>query len=206
MQEMQEILKSRDIKKQRHHFADKGLCSQSYGFSSRHVWMWELVHKEGWAPKNWWLWTIALEKALERPLDSKEMKSVHPKGNQPWMLTGRTDTEAEAPILWPPDAKSWLTGKDPDAGKDWGQEEKGTTEDKMVGWHHWLNRNEFQQTPGDSEGQGSLVSCSSCGHKVGLNLATKQQQRGFWHTIKNNTEVIYRTVTEIHLKVGLCIM
>ena len=147
-----------------------------------------------------------LEKTLQSPLDSKEIKSVNPKGNQPWMFTGRTDTDAEAPIFWPPDAKSWLIGKDPDAGKDWGQEEKGMTEDKVVGWHHWLSTNEFQQTPGDSEEQGSLVCCSSCGRKVGLNLATKQQQRGFWHTIKNNTEVIYRTMAEIHLNVGLWIM
>ena len=113
------------IKKQRHHFADKGQYSQSYGFSSSRVWMWELSHKEDWAPKNWCFQTVVLEKTLENPLDSKEIQPVNPKGNQPWIFFGRTDAEAEAPILWPPDVKSRLIGKDPDAEKDWGQEEKG---------------------------------------------------------------------------------
>ena len=110
------------IKKQRHHFSDKCPYSQSYGFSSSHVEMWELDHKEGWAPKNWCFWTVVLEKTLESPLDWKEIKPVNPKGNQCWIFIGRTDAEAEAPIIWPPDGKSWLTGKDPDAGKDWRQE------------------------------------------------------------------------------------
>ena len=147
-------------KKQRHHFANKGPSSQSYGFSSSHVWMWELDHKEGWAPKNWCFWTVGLEKILERPLVSKEITPVNPKGNQPWIFIGRTDTEAEAPVLWPPDAKNWLTGKDPDAGKDWMQKKNGATEDEMVGWHHQLSGCEFEQTPGDTEGQGSLACCS----------------------------------------------
>ena len=121
--------------------------------------MWELDHKEHWAPKNWCLWTVMLEKSLESPLDSKEIKAVNPKGNQPWIFIGRTGAEAEAPIFWPPDGKSRLTGKYPDAGKDWGQEEKRMTEDKMVGWHHWLNGHEFEQTLGDGEGQGGLASC-----------------------------------------------
>ena len=121
------------IKKQRHHFAGKGLYSQSYGFSSSHVWMWELDYKESWGPKNWWFQTVMLEKTLEWPLHSKEIKPVNPKGNQPWIFIGRTDTKAEAPILWPPDAKSWFIGKDPEAGKDWGQEEKGVTEDEKSG-------------------------------------------------------------------------
>ena len=112
------------IKKQRHYFANKGLSSQGYGFSSGHVWMWELDYKESWAPKNWWFWTVVLEKTLESPLDSREIKPVNPNGNQSWISTGRTDAEAETPTL-APDVKSWLTGKDPDAGKDWGQEEKG---------------------------------------------------------------------------------
>ena len=107
----------------------------------------------------WCFQIVVLEKALESPLDSKEIKPVTPKGNQPWIFTGRTDDEAKAPILWPPDAKSWPTRKDPDAGKDWGQEEKGVTEDKMVGWHHWLNGHEFLQTLGDDGGQGRLVYC-----------------------------------------------
>ena len=121
------------IKKQRLYFADKGASSQDYGFSSSHVWTWELDHKEGWVPKNWWFWTVVLEKTLESPLYCEEIKLVHPKGNQSWIFIGRTDAEAKAPILWPPDAKNWFIGKDPDAGKDWRQEENGTTEDEMVG-------------------------------------------------------------------------
>ena len=112
--------------------------SQSYGFSSNHVWIWELDLKEGWAPKNWCFQTVVLEKTLESLLDSK-IKPINPKGNKPWIFIGRTDAEAEAPILWPPDARSWLIRKDPDAGKDWRQKKKGTTEDKMAGWHHQLN-------------------------------------------------------------------
>ena len=132
------------IKKQRHYFANKGPSSQGYDFSSSQLWMWELDYKESWAPKNWCFWTVVLEKTPESPLDSKEIQPVHPKGNQSWMFTVRTDAEAETPILWPPDAKSWLIWKDPDAGKDWGQEEEGTTEDVMVKWHHWLNGHEFE--------------------------------------------------------------
>ena len=145
------ILKSRDT-------ANKGPY-QSYGFSSSHVWMWELDCQESWAPKNWCFLTVVLEKTLESPLDCKEIKPDNPKGNQPWIFTGRTDAKAEAWILWPPDVKSWLIGKDPDAGKDWRQE-KGTAEDEMVGWHHQLNGHEFEQTLGDREGQGSLAFCS----------------------------------------------
>ena len=130
------------IKKQRHYFANKYQSSQSYGFSSSHVWLCELDYKENWAPKNWCFWTVGLEKTLESPLDSKEIQPVHPKGNQFWIFIGRTDAEAETLILWPPDGKNWLIWKDPDAGKDW--EEKGTTEDEMVGWHHWLDGHEFK--------------------------------------------------------------
>ena len=132
------------IKNQRHYFANKGRSSQSSGFSSSHVWMWELDYKESWVPKNWWFWTLMLVKTLESPLDCKEIQPVHPKGNQSWIFIGRTDAEAETPILWPPDAKNWLNGKHPDVGKDWRREEKGTTEDEMVGWHHWLNGHEFE--------------------------------------------------------------
>ena len=124
------------IKKQRHYFANEDPNSHSYGFSSSHVWMWELDHKESWAPKNWCFWTVVLEKTLESPLDNKEIQPIHPKGNQSWIFIGRTDTEAETPILLPPDVKNWLIWKDPDAEKDWRQEKKGTTEDEMVGWHH----------------------------------------------------------------------
>ena len=127
------------IQKQRHYFANKGLSSQGYGFSSSHAWMWELDCEEGWAPKNWCFWTVVLEKTLESPLDCKEIQPVHPKGHQSGVFFGRTDAKAETPILWSPHAKSWLTRKDSDAGRDWGQEEKGTTEDEMAGWHHWLD-------------------------------------------------------------------
>ena len=125
------------IQKQRHYFANKGLSSQGYGFSSGHGWMWKLDYKESWALKNLCFWTLVSEKTLESPLDCKEIQPVHPKGNQSWVFIGRTDVGAETPILWPPDVKSWLIWKDPDAGKDWGQEEKGTTEDEMVSPTQW---------------------------------------------------------------------
>ena len=151
------------IKKPRYNFANKGPSSQSYGFSSGHVWMWELDYNEYWALKNWSFWTVVLEKTLESPLDSK-IKPVHPKGNQSWIFIGRTDAEAETPILWPPDVKNWLIWKDPDAGKDW-RREKGTTEDEMVRWHRWLDGHEFEQTLGVGDGQGSLACCSPQGCK-----------------------------------------
>ena len=125
--------------------------------------MWKLDHKKGWALKSWCFWTAVLEKILESPLDCQEIKPVNPKGNQSWIFTGRTDAGAEASILWPPDAKNWLIWNDPDAGKDWRQEEKGTIEDEMVGWHHWLNGHEFKQAPGVGGGQGSLACCSPWG-------------------------------------------
>ena len=129
------------IKKQRHLFANKSPSSQSYVFSSSNIWMRELDHKEGWVPKNWCFWGVVLEKTLESPLDCKEIQPAHLKGNQSWIFTARTD-EDETPLLWSPDVKNWLIGKDPDAGKDWRQER--TTEDEMVGWHHWLNGHEFE--------------------------------------------------------------
>ena len=132
------------IEKQRHYFANKGPSSQGYGFSNSHVWIWELDYKESWALKNWCFWTVVLEKTLESPLDCKEIQPVHPKGNRSWIFIGRTDVEAETPILWPTDVKSWLIWKDPDAGKDRRREEKGTTEHEMVGWHYWLNGHEFE--------------------------------------------------------------
>ena len=127
--------------------------------------MWELFHNEDWVLKNWWFWTVVLEKTLKSPLDNKEIKLVNLKGNQPWMHFWRTDAEAKAPILWPPDVKSLLIGKDPDAGKNWGHEEKGVTEDEMVGWHRRINGHEFEQTPGDGEGQGSLACYNPWGRK-----------------------------------------
>ena len=160
MTNLDSMLKSRDIT-----FANKGPSSQGYGFSSGHVWMWELDCEESWVPKNWCFWTVVLEKTLESPLDCKEIQPVHPKENQSWVFIGRTDAEAETLILWPPGARSWLIWKNPDVGKDWKQEEKGTTEDEMAGWHHWLNAHEFGWTPGVGDGQGGLVCCDSCGLK-----------------------------------------
>ena len=132
------------IEKQKHHYANKGPSSQGYDFSSSPLWMWELDYKESWEPKNWCFWTVVLEKTLESPLDPKMIQPVNPKRNQSWIFIGRTDAEAETPILWPPDGKKLLTGKDPDAGKDWRWQEKGMTEDEMVGWHHRVNGHEFE--------------------------------------------------------------
>ena len=143
--------------------------------------MWELGHKEGWALRNWCFWIVVLEKILESPLDSREIKPINRKGNQPWIFTGRTNAEAKALILWPPDVKSQLTGKAPDAGKDWGWE-KGATEDEMAGWHHWLNGHEFEQTRGDSERWGSLVPCSPCGCK----------ELDMTHWLNSNNSCLYR--------------
>ena len=154
------------IQKQRHHFANEDPSSQSCGFSSSHVWMWELDHKEGWVPQNWCFQTVVLEKTLESSLVCKEIKLVNPKGNQPWIFIGRADDEAEAPIFWPPDEKSQLSGKDPDAGKDWRQKEKGVAEDEIVRQHHLLNGHEFEQTLGDSEGQRRLLATV---HRVAKN-------------------------------------
>ena len=158
MTNLDNILKSRDITLPKEVSLVKAMV-----FSSGHVWMWELDYKESWALKNWYFWTVVLEKTLEIPMDCKEIQPVHPKGDQSWVFIGRTDVEAEAPILRPSDGKGWLIGKDPDAGKDWGQEEKGTTEDEMIGWHHRLNGHGFGWTPGDSRGQRSLVGCSPWG-------------------------------------------
>ena len=152
------------IKKQRHYFPDKSPSSQSYGFSSSHVWMWGLDHKESWVLKNWCFWIVVLEKTLESLLVFKEIKPDNPKGNQSWISIGKTDAKAKAPIRWPPDVKNWLIGKDPDAGKDWRQKEKGTTEDEMVGLYHQLNGHELEQALGFGDGQGSLASCSPWDH------------------------------------------
>ena len=153
------------IKKQKHYFANKGSSSQSYGFSSGHVWMWELDCKESWTLKNWCFWTVVLEKTLESPLDSKEIQPVHPKGDQSWVFIGRTDAEADTLILWSPVVKNWLIGKDADAGKGWRQEKKGTTEDERAGWYHRLDGHMFGWTLGAGDGQGGLACCSPWDHK-----------------------------------------
>ena len=160
-----------------HYFAYKGLSCQNYGFSSSHVWMWELDCEESWAPKNGCFWTVVLEKTLESPLDCKEIQPVHPKGDQSWVFIGRTAGEAETPILWPPHGKSWLIGKDSDAGRDWGQEEKGTKEDEMAGWHHWLDGRESQWTPGVGDGQGPGVLRFMGLQRVGHDWATELNWR-----------------------------
>ena len=160
MTNLDSILKSRDIT-----LPTKGPSSQSYGFSRSYVWMWELDYKESWEAKNWCFWTVVLDKTLESPLDCREIQPAHPKGNQSLIFIGRTDVEAETPILWPPDLKNWLIWKDPDAGKDWRWEKKGMTEDEMVGWHHQLNGHEFEYTQGVGDGQGGLACCSPWVHK-----------------------------------------
>ena len=160
-------------KMQRHYFANKGPSSQSHGFSSSHVWMWELDNKESWVLKNWCFWTVLLEKTLESPLDCKEIKPIHPKRNQSWIFIGRTET----PVLWSPDMKNWLFREDPDDEKDWRQEEKGTTEDEMVGWHHQLDGHEFKQALG-VDGQGSLARYSPWGLKE--SDRTKQRTELNW--------------------------
>ena len=198
------------IKKQRHYFANKGPSSQGYGFCRGHVWMWELDCEESWALKNWCFWTVVLEETLDSPLDCKKIQPVHPKGDQSWMFIGRTDTEAETPILWPPHAKSWLTGKDPDVGRDWEQEEKGTTEDEMAGWYHWLDAHEFGWTPGVGDWQGRLACCDSWGHKeldtaeqlnwTELNLWFFFSLSSSWFFFKD-----YRPVTVFWMSLNLCV-
>ena len=163
----------RHIKKQRHHFANKGPSSQGCGFSSGLVWMWELDYKESWVLKNWCFWTVVLEKTLESPLDCKEIQPVDPKGKQSWIFIGRTGAEAETLLLWPADGKNWLIWKDPDAGKDWRQEEKGTTADEMVGWRHWLDGHEFEQALGVGDGQQPGVSWFMGSQRVGHDWATE---------------------------------
>ena len=155
MTNLDSIVKSRDIT-----LLTKICLVKAMAFPA---WVWVLDHKESWVLKNWCFWTVVLEKTLESPLDCKEIKPVNPKENQSWIFIGGTD--AELKLQWPLDVKNWLIGKDPDAGKDWRQEKKRSTGDEMVGWHHWLNGHEFEQTLGDSERQGSLVCCSPWGHK-----------------------------------------
>ena len=174
--------------------------------------MWELDCEESWALKNWCFWTVVL-KTLESPLDCKDIQPVHPKGDQSWVFIGRTDVEAETPILWPPDVKNWLIWKDPDAGKGWGQEEKGTTEDEMVEWHHQLNGHGFGWTPGVGDGEGGLACCSSCGCKESdmterLNWTESKnrdsyrgwacEQRGGWDKIGNWDWYIYTIMCKIY--------
>ena len=172
------------VKSHRHYFADKGPFSQKYGCSSSHVCMWELDCKESWTLKHWCFWTVVLEKTLESPLDCKEIQPVHPKGNQSWRFIGRTDAEAEATILWPPDPKNWFIGRHPNAWKDWRQE-MGTTEDEMVGWHHWFDGCEFQQAMPVGDGPGSLVCYSPWGCKK---LDTTEQLH--WWTRKCRASVV----------------
>ena len=172
MTNLDSILKSRDI-----------TLSTKVHLVKTMVFQWSCMdvrvgHKESWGPKNWYFWTVVLEKTLENPLDCKEIQPVHPKGDQSWVFIGRTDVEAETPILWPPHVKSWLIWKDPDAGKDWRQEEKGTTEDEMVGWHHQLNGHGFGWTLGVGDGQGSLACCGSWGRKES---DTTEQLNWYWY-------------------------
>ena len=183
------------IKKQRHYFVNKGPSTQGYGFSCGHVWMWELDCEESWALKNWCFWTVVLENSLESPLDCKEIKSVHPKGNQPWIFIERTVAKAEAPILWPPDVKSRLIGKDPDAGKDWRQDEKGTTEDEMVGWHlsltqwtwSWASSGTWWRT--EEPGVLQSVRLRRVGHDLATWTATATTQPSTFQLLQLKTEI-----------------
>ena len=192
------ILKSRD----RHRFADQILSGQNYGFSSSHVWMWDLDHKESWALKNWCFWTVVLEKTLGSPLDCKEIKPVNLKGNQYWIFIGRANGEAEMPILWPPHAKNWLLRKDPDAGKYWREEKKGMTGDEMVGWNHWFDGHEFEQALRVGEGQGGLACCSPWDCRVGHDWETEltEHQQEFTggsdcRCVRNSKRTRVRSVT-----------
>ena len=179
MTNLESMLKSRDIT-----LPTKVLLVKA-SFSSSHVWMWELDYKENWKLRNWCFWTVVLENTLESPLDRKEIQPVHPKGDQSCMFIGRTDVEAETPILWPPHAKSWLIWKDSDAGKDWGQEKKETTEDEMVGWHHRLDGHGFGWTLGVGDGQGSLACCSPWGHKESETTEQLNWTELNWSSIKS---------------------
>ena len=174
MRNLDSILKSRDVT-----LLTKVCTVKSYAFSSSQVWTWELEHKEGWKPKNLCFWTVVLEKTLESPLDSKEIKPIHHKGNHSWIFIAETDAEAETSILRKPDGKSRLIGKGPDDRKEWRQEEKGTTEDEMVGWHHQLNGHEFEQAPGDSEGQASPACCRPGGGKES-DVTERLKQRWYY--------------------------
>ena len=191
MTNLDSILKSSDIT-----LPTKVHLVKAMGFSNSHVWMWKLDNKESWVPKNWCFWTVVLEKTLESPLDCKEIQPVHPK-DQSWVFIGRTDAKAETPILCPPQVKGWLIGKDSDAGRGWGQEEKGTTEDEMAGWHHWLDGCESVNL-GSGDGQGSLECYDSWGRKVGHDWATELN----WCTLNYQNNFISRKthITYIFLK------
>jgi len=173
MTNLDSILKSRDIT-----LPTKVRLVKAVFFSSSHVWMWELDHKKDWVPKNWFFWTVVLENTHESPLDCKEIQAVNPKGNQPWIFIGKTDAEGEAPVLWPPDMKNWLIGKDPEAGKDWRPQEKVPTEDETVGWHHWL------------DGWASSGSWWWTGKLVMLQSMGLQSVRHDWVTELNRTEYL----------------
>ena len=155
-------------------------------FPVGHVWMWELDCEESWALKNWCFRTVVLEKALESPMDCKQIRPVHSKGDQSWVFFGRTDAKAEAPVLWPPHAKSWIIGKDSDTGRDWGQEEKGMTEDEMAGWYHGLDGRESEWTLGDGDGQGDLVCCNSWGCKESDTIERLNWKELNWIRISEN--------------------
>ena len=163
--------------------------------------MWKLDCEESWAPKNWCFQTVVLEKTLESTLECKEIQPVHPKGDQSWVFSGRNDAEAETPVLWPPHAKSWLIGKESDARRDWGQEEKGATEDERTGWHHWLDGCEFEWTLGFGNGQGGLVCCDSWGPK-----ASDMTERLNWADGNLTTQVLLKHVLPNNLRVNLVVL
>ena len=183
MTNLDSILRSRDIT-----LPTKVHLVKAMVFPVGHVWMWELDCEEIWAQKNWCVWTVVLEKTLESPLDSKEIQPVHSKGGQPWVYFGRDDAKAETPVLWPPHVKSWLIGQDSDAGRDWGQEETGMTEDEMAGWHRRLDGREFEWTLGDGDGQGGLACCNSWGSKE----SDTTEQLNWIDALKTSSHLKYR--------------
>ena len=190
MTNLDSILKSRDIT-----LLTKVCLVKAMFFSSSHVSMWEFNYKESWEPKNWCFWTVVLEKALQSPLDCKEIQPVNSKGSQSWIFIGRTDAEAETPILWPPDGKSWLSWKDPDAGKHWRLEEKGMTEDEMVRWYYWLDEQGFEQALGVYVGQGSLACCRPWGCKESDTNEGLNWVKLFSETIHKSILKALRTLT-----------
>ena len=187
-------------------FWGQGLFRVSLEAPTGHVWMWELDCEESWAPKNWCFWIVVLEKTLEGPLYCKEIQPVHPKGDQPWDFFGRNDAKAETPVLWPPHVKSWLFGKDSDAGRDWGQEEKGTTEDEMAGWHHWLDGREFEWTLGDGDGQGGLACCDSWGRKESDTTERLNWTELNWIYTFSSSNNFQRIAHNKSSQVGLCLI
>ena len=200
MTNLDSIFKSRDIT-----LPTKVCLVKAMVFSRSHVWMWELDCEESWALKNWFFWTVVFEKTIESPFDSKEIQPIHSEGDQPWVFFGRNDVKADTPVLWPPHVKSWLIGKDSDAGRDWGQEEKGMPEDEMAGWHHWLDGCDSEWILGVVDGQGGLACCDSWGCKeldrterlnwlTDATMGLQPEQLGWFSFLKNTPKIEFKVI------------